>query len=86
MPGARGCLTAQFFKHKENDAVYGIEINPRFGGGFPLTYLAGANYPKWIIKEYFFNEPIPNSFDVWENNLLMLRYDDEILVHNFESL
>ena len=86
IPGARGCFTAQFFKHKSNGDIYGIEINPRFGGGFPLTYLAGANYPKWIIEEYFFNKPIPDSFDAWEANLLMLRYDDEILVHNFESL
>ncbi|MFS4457209.1 ATP-grasp domain-containing protein [Maribacter sp. 2304DJ31-5] len=85
LPGAYGCLTAQFFKHKINDVIYGIEVNPRFGGGFPLTYLAGANYPKWIIEEYFFNKPILDAFDAWESNLLMLRYDDEILVRNFES-
>ena len=85
IPGARGCLTAQFFKHKKNDAVYGIEINPRFGGGFPLTYLSGANYPKWIIEEYLFNESNLNFFDGWEKNLLMLRYDDEILVRNYKG-
>jgi carbamoyl-phosphate synthase large subunit len=81
--GARGCLTAQFFKHKENNRIVGIEINPRFGGGFPLTYLAGANYPKWIIDEYLFGKEIDENFDCWENNLLMLRYDDEVLVHNY---
>ena len=35
--GAVGCLTAQFFLNEENGKIYGIEINPRFGGGFPLT-------------------------------------------------
>ncbi|WP_179345074.1 ATP-grasp domain-containing protein [Winogradskyella ursingii] len=84
--GAIGCLTAQFFKHKNDDKkIYGIEINPRFGGGYPLTYLCGANYTKWIIDEYIANETIENKFDVWERNLLMIRYDDEILVHEYKG-
>jgi len=82
--GARGCLTAQFFKHKNSDRIVGIEINPRFGGGFPLTYLSGANYVKWIIDEYLFDRNITEQFDCWESNLLMLRYDDEILIHDFK--
>jgi carbamoyl-phosphate synthase large subunit len=82
--GAVGCLTAQFFKHSENNEIYGIEINARFGGGFPLTYLAGANFPKWIIQEYFFNQEI-EFFDDWESDLLMLRYDNEILVHGYKE-
>ena len=51
--GAVGCLTAQFFKHREEDEIFGIEINPRFGGGYPLSYLSGANFPKWIIQGIF---------------------------------
>lgn len=80
--GAVGCLTIQLFLNRKTRHVIGIEINPRFGGGFPLSYLAGANYPQWLIKEYFFNENI-NYFEDWEDNLLMLRYDDEILVKNY---
>jgi carbamoyl-phosphate synthase large subunit len=80
--GAVGCLTSQFFKHAvEKDIIYGIEINARFGGGFPLTYETGANYPKWLIKEYLFDEAI-EFFEDWEDNLLMLRYDNEVLVHD----
>jgi len=79
--GARGCLTAQFFKHKNNDEVIGIEINPRFGGGFPLTYASGANFPKWIIEEYLLDKNL-NYFDNWEKDLLMLRYDKEIFINN----
>ncbi|MFS4448804.1 ATP-grasp domain-containing protein [Maribacter sp. 2307UL18-2] len=82
--GAVGCLTAQFFKHKNDDTkIYAIEINPRFGGGYPLSYLAGANFPKWIIQEYFLMESTPDKFDCWEDKLLMIRYDDEILVHGY---
>lgn len=81
--GAKGCLTAQFFKHKTTGRIVGIEINPRFGGGYPLSYLAGANFSKWIIEEYLFDKNIDEMFDCWEDNLLMLRYDNEILVHGF---
>lgn len=84
--GAVGCLTLQFFVNKENSKdIYAIEINPRFGGGYPLSYLAGANFPKWIIQEYLFDKSIPESFDVWEDKLLMIRYDDEILVHGYKG-
>lgn len=80
--GFRGCITFQVFVGKE-DSLYGIEINPRFGGGYPLSYLAGGNFPKWIIDEYLLNTPVP-TFDNWEENLMMLRYDDEVLVHNYD--
>ncbi|XLS30761.1 ATP-grasp domain-containing protein [Flavobacteriaceae bacterium M23B6Z8] len=80
--GMRGCVAAQFFKNKNNGNVIGIEINPRFGGGYPLSHLAGANYVKWIIDEYLCNRKIEKQLDNWEDKLLMLRYDDEILVRN----
>ncbi|MGB3774255.1 MAG: ATP-grasp domain-containing protein [Leeuwenhoekiella sp.] len=82
--GARGCLTVQFFKEKTGERIVGIEVNPRFGGGYPLSYLAGANFPKWIIEEYLLNKKLEDQFDSWESNLLMLRYDNEILVHDFQ--
>ena len=82
--GAIGCLTMQFFFNPDSKRIIGIEINPRFGGGYPLSYLAGANYPKYIIEEYILNLTL-NYWEDWENNLLMLRYDDEILVRNYEK-
>ncbi len=84
--GAVGCLTAQFFMNKMDAThIYGIEINPRFGGGYPLSYLAGANFTKWIIEEYMLGKTIEEKFDIWEKNLLMIRYDDEILVHGYKG-
>ena len=81
--GARGCLTLQIFHGLTNDKIYGIEINPRFGGGYPLSYLAKANYPAWIIEEYLLGREI-TDFEDWEDNLLLLRHDNEMLVHGFE--
>lgn len=82
--GARGCLTIQVFFHKENSSILGIEINPRFGGGYPLSYLAGANYPKWLIEEYILDSDVEPFID-WEDNLLMLRYDAEVLVSEYQK-
>lgn len=82
--GAIGCLTFQVFFNDNTKRIIGIEINPRFGGGYPLSYLAGANFPKWLMLEYFFNKKIGYT-ENWEDNLLMLRYDDEILVHGYEE-
>ena len=77
--GCEGCICGQFFYNKENNEVVGIEINPRFGGGYPLSYAAGANYPEFLIREYLLGESISYS-DKWTDGMLMLRYDDAIFV------
>lgn len=82
--GAIGCLTIQFFFNSVTKRIIGIEINPRFGGGYPLSYLSGANFPKWLVEEYFLDKEIQYT-ENWEDNLLMLRYDDEILVRNYDE-
>lgn len=77
-----GCITLQLFADKDISQVFGIEINPRFGGGYPLSYNAGANFPSFIIREYILDEEISYTED-WQENMLMLRYDDEIIINNF---
>lgn len=76
---ARGCITFQVFWNKSTDEVVGLEINPRFGGGYPLTDAAGCKFAEWIIREYILGEVI-ERFDDWKENLLMLRYDAKVLV------
>ena len=78
---ARGCLTVQVFVNRANGDLFGIEINPRFGGGYPLSYEAGANYPKWLLQEYLHGKTI-DWFDEWERDLTMLRYDEHVVVRN----
>jgi carbamoyl-phosphate synthase large subunit len=78
---AFGCLTLQVFKSKTSDQIYGIEINPRFGGGFPLSNAAGARYPEFLLREVFLGEKLSYTDD-WEDQLVMLRYDAEVLVSN----
>ena len=60
----------------END-IYGLEINPRFGGGYPFSYNAGANFPKMIIEE-FLNQSMVKYDESWKDNYVNLRYEAEI--------
>lgn len=77
--GCIGCICIQLFLNHETGDVVGIEVNPRFGGGYPQTYAAGGNYPEYLIKEYFLHESI-DYFDGWKDHQLMLRYDDAVYV------
>jgi carbamoyl-phosphate synthase large subunit len=79
IPGARACLTMQFFEHRQSGRIFGIEINPRFGGGFPLTYAAGANFPGFLIAEHILGQGVP-FFDGWIDQCVMLRYDAEVIL------
>lgn len=84
MEGVRGCICIQLFYRKSDNDVKGIEINPRFGGGFPLSYYAKANFVEYIIREYLMGETIEYSED-WLDRTMMLRYDDEIVVNDAQQ-
>lgn len=80
LPGVVGCICIQLFYRKSDDDVVGIEINPRFGGGYPLSYYAGANFPEYVVREYMLGETLA-YMDTWADNTLMLRYDSEVIVY-----
>lgn len=82
LEGAIGCVTLQLFFNEETLDIFGIEINPRFGGGFPLSYAAGADFPGWILDEYFLKKTLAYT-DAWIADLMMLRYDAKVLSANY---
>jgi carbamoyl-phosphate synthase large subunit len=75
--GAVGPLTLQFFKTEIRISL--IEINPRFGGGYPLSYRAGAHYPEWIIENLL--EGTELELDPYIENLVMSRYYKESYIN-----
>ncbi|MBR2097642.1 MAG: ATP-grasp domain-containing protein [Prevotella sp.] len=81
MEGVRGCICIQVFYRESDNDIKAIEINPRFGGGYPLSYYAKANYVEYIIREYLLGETIDYS-DAWLDRTMMLRYDDEVIVND----
>ena len=58
------------------DEIKFIEINPRFGGGVPLTFESGVDYGK--IFDHMVSgkkiQPIIGEFE----ELIMLRFDDAV--------
>lgn len=75
-----GVTTLQLFLTAE-DKIKFIEINPRFGGGVPLSIKAGANFPRWILQELL-GKKLNIRFDGFKNSLIMLRYDSEVWIDN----
>lgn len=74
--GFEGCITFQCIQDSQSNNYF-IEMNPRFGGGVPLSIAAGANLPLALVNEYL-NVRIPKDTFAWKENIVMLRYDQGI--------
>lgn len=68
LPPAFGVLNVQLFVTP--DRVSFLELNPRFGGGFPLTWAAGARLPELVLD----GGPRIDA----RSGVVMLRYDDAV--------
>ncbi len=66
---ALGAMSAQ--------SVVITDLNPRFGGGYPLTEKAGGNFAEWIVREAQ-GEALPSNAGSWEAGLKMIRAGAEI--------
>lgn len=72
--GAMGPLTIQAFQ-----TAHGLvlsEINPRFGGGFPLALAAGGAYAAWLL-DMVEGRQVPPRLRAYESGLYMTRYNVE---------
>lgn len=76
LPGAWGVQNIQIFTDGEQASI--IEINPRFGGGFPLSWEAGARGSRWLLEEVL-GLPL-TAGDGWHEGRVMLRYDAAVFV------
>jgi len=84
LKGCRGCINIQCFLTRENRVRF-VEINPRFGGGAPLSINAGADFPRWIIEMARGKDPgdIRNAY---KKNVVMLRYDEAVFLEGLPSM
>jgi len=82
LPGAGGALNIQCFVDNQGTSKV-IELNARFGGGFPLANRAGAKFPRWML-ESLLGLPSTAGCD-WEDKLLMLRYDSAVFVRGVDA-
>ena len=77
-PSLRGVVTLQCIVTAQHRIRF-IEINPRFGGGAPLSIAAGADFPGWLLQELRGQTPAI-TFDGFRHGLCLLRYDWSVLV------
>jgi carbamoyl-phosphate synthase large subunit len=57
--------------------VYWIEVNPRFGGGVPLSIRAGVDYP-YLLYRICNGEQLQPILGEYQTNLTMIRYDQSV--------
>lgn len=72
--GGRGPLTAQAFLTARGPVL--TEINPRFGGGYPLGYAAGGHYPEWLLR-LAAGERVEPQLGHYVRGLYMTRHYEE---------
>ncbi|GHG05385.1 carbamoyl phosphate synthase [Deinococcus piscis] len=73
--GGRGAITLQAFDTGSEYIL--LEINPRFGGGYPLGHAAGGAYPEWLLQELAGERILPR-LGQYEVGLYMTRANTEI--------
>jgi carbamoyl-phosphate synthase large subunit len=68
---------------RKNEYVV-LEINPRFGGGYPIAHVVGANFPKKIIR-LINGDLLEADFRRYPDNIVMMK-QYEIITKNFNIL
>lgn len=76
LPGLWGVVNAQCRRAPGGPPRF-FELNPRFGGGVPLSLAAGVNLPKLVIQETL-GQIIEPRLGQFIDRLLMLRYDEAV--------
>jgi carbamoyl-phosphate synthase large subunit len=75
--GGIGPVTLQMFLTEPEPTL--SEINPRFGGGFPLANAAGGRYPEWIVAMCR-GENLRPCFGAYRVGLYMTRAHRDMFV------
>lgn len=74
---AKGHITVQCMK--TNEGIKYLEINPRFGGGAPMSITAGADSAQNLYK-LLLGEKLTYNED-YQENILCLRYDQAVYIY-----
>ncbi len=74
-----GQITVQLIQQKETGDNYYIEINPRFGGGSPLTIKAGADSAEMVLR-LLNGERIGYQDMAAEDGAVFSRFDQSVRV------
>ena len=74
-----GAITIQLIRQKSTGDDYFIEINPRFGGGAPLSMKAGADSSIFLLK-LLLKEKLQYQENAAEDGAIYSRFDQSVRV------
>lgn len=74
-----GPLTVQLIRQNETGDDYFIEINPRFGGGAPLSMMAGADSAEAILRQQM-GEKLSYTPGAAEDGAVYSRFDQSVRI------
>lgn len=63
---------------EEDGQYYILEINPRFGGGYPHAYMCGISFPKYLAKNSV-GECNPINEKKYRQDILAMKYSEIIV-------
>ncbi len=75
-----GQITVQLIQDEKTGENYYIEINPRFGGGAPLSIKAGANSAEAVLK-MLIGQPLPYHHMAARDGAIYCRFDQSVCVN-----
>lgn len=66
---------------EEYEKFYVLEVNPRFGGGYPHAYECGIDFTKYIVNN---SKGISNEMTElsYEEGIIALKYSDVVIKRN----
>ena len=74
-----GAITVQLIRHESTGIDYYIEINPRFGGGAPLSIMAGADAAEALLR-LLGGEQLSYIPGAAEDGAVFSRFDQSVRV------
>lgn len=81
--GFYGPVDMDMFKKQDGNYVL-LEINPRFGGGYPLSHALGADFPQMVIS-LINKEKIEPKYIEYPENIVMMK-QHEIVIKKLKEI
>ena len=78
-----GQITVQLIRDEQTGENNYIEINPRFGGGAPLSIKAGADSAEAVLK-MLKDEPLVYHHRAARDGAIYCRFDQSVCVNEDE--
>lgn len=71
--GLTGLIDVDMFLDERGE-VSVIDINPRFGGGYPFVHLAGADVPRYYVERAI-GASVPVGWEFYERGIVSAKYE-----------